>query len=110
MKLPNAEQALVEPRKLTRYLLNLDHVDGHSKAVFFLGHGFTRRGWRALAAALRKHALHDVATVETVIYGVKYTIIAPMDLPDGTTRRVLSVWIVDVGSDRPRVVSAYPND
>ncbi len=111
MKIPNVANAIVETKKITRYLLNLEHDDGESKARFFLGHGFTRRGWRRLAGALRQHArLHEVVEFETVIYGVKYTVIGPMQLPDGTVRDVLSCWIIDNGSDAPRLVTAYPND
>jgi len=34
-KLPNAEQAFIDARKITAYLLNRAHPFGGAKAVFF---------------------------------------------------------------------------
>ena len=45
MKLPNAEQAVVDEAKLTRYLLDLTHPSGGPKAIFFLAHGFSLSDW-----------------------------------------------------------------
>lgn len=35
MKLPKGDQAIVDPRKVTDYCLNLDHDDGKHKARLF---------------------------------------------------------------------------
>ena len=43
MKLPNAENAYVEERKITAYLLDPEHEEGGSKARFFLAFGSGRR-------------------------------------------------------------------
>ena len=62
MKLPNVEAAVVSDDKITGYLLSPTHRDGHHKAAFFLGFGFTRDAGQTLAAALLRHAAdHEVA-------------------------------------------------
>lgn len=50
MKLPNADDAIVEEQKLTGYLLNPDHPRG--KAGFFLALGYTRDTWPLLRTDL----------------------------------------------------------
>jgi hypothetical protein len=109
-RMPNAHDVIIEHRKITRYLLNLEHEDGGPKARFFLAHGFTRCGWRRLSSALRQHALFGVLSVEPVIYGVKYEIIGPFPMPDGVIRELRSVWMIDVGASSPRLITAYPAD
>ena len=52
MKLPNAEQAVVEREKITDYLLNPTHRYGASKAAFFADFGFRLDEWEQLADAL----------------------------------------------------------
>jgi len=39
--MPNARQCMVEDKKLSGYLLNIDHEHGRAKAIFFLSFGFT---------------------------------------------------------------------
>ena len=43
MKLPNAQLAFIDPKKITEYLLNATHRYGASKAFFFSGFGFDER-------------------------------------------------------------------
>ena len=110
MKLPNAENAYAEERKITAYLLNPAHPDGVSKARFFLAFGFSATEWRVFERALIEHAqTHDVVEVEHTSYGVKYVIIGAIETPDGRNpERVRVVWQIDRGSSRPRLVGAYP--
>ena len=42
-KLPNASCAYVEEKRITTYLLDLNHRDGKSKAKFFRNRGFAPR-------------------------------------------------------------------
>ena len=46
MKLPNAEQAIVEQAKIVDYLLNPAHPDNGGKVAFFLSLGFNREAWQ----------------------------------------------------------------
>jgi hypothetical protein len=62
MKLPNLEQAIVPPEKITDYLLSITHEDGKHKAAFFMGFGFTVESWEELAEALIDHAAKQDVT------------------------------------------------
>ena len=65
MKLPHAENAYVEERKVTAYLLDPVHPAGGSKARFFQAFGFTASEWRVFERALIDHGQrHDVVEVE----------------------------------------------
>lgn len=104
---------LVSEDKLTRYLLDLDHPQGGSKAKFFLARGFTRDAWNDLAQALCAHvgsplgkgivADHPVLKEEK-----RFVVEGPLVCPDGTAPRVKAVWKFHEGSDTAVLVTAYP--
>ncbi len=56
MKLPNRDKAIVPEAKITGYLLDMEHENGHGKAVFFIHFGFSVAKWDILAQALIRHA------------------------------------------------------
>jgi hypothetical protein len=64
MKLPNAENAVVDREKITEYLLNPFHRYGASKARFFGAFGFVAAEWWTFAEALREHARNHVRKCE----------------------------------------------
>jgi hypothetical protein len=47
--------------------------------------------------------------METV-HGKKYIVDGAIETPSGKTPVVRTVWIVDEGSDVPRLVTAYPRE
>ena len=111
MKLPNVHLAVVEPEKIVDYILNPAHPDNGGKAAFFLGLGFRRNEWAPLAAALRKLAeSHPVATSMASPHGRKYIVDGRIETPGRKTPLVRTVWIADLGLDRPRLVTAYPRE
>lgn len=57
MKLPNADQAVVEQKKVVDYLLNEAHPYGRSKARFFaeFGYGLERWYWPNPYARMVRH-------------------------------------------------------
>ena len=82
---------------------------GRGKPGFFIRFGFRPENWRELADALKAAAsAYEVALVEETEFGVKYVIEGPLYAPDGRNPRVRAIWQIDWGSDRPRLVSAYP--
>jgi hypothetical protein len=86
-KLPNAERALVDIRKLRDYSLNPEHDEGKHKArVFKAALGFTR----ADAQKLREMYVIDFTTP-----GLHGNVI------------IRTAWIVEVDTDFPRLVSCY---
>jgi len=104
MHLPNAHLAIVEPEKLTGYLLNSAHLMGASKARFFSDFGFRTEEWWVLAEALRGHGQqHEVAKVKATDFGPRYEIEGELPAP-----RIRTVWQVDNGEIAPRLITAYP--
>jgi hypothetical protein len=109
MKLPGAERAFVDPAKVRDYLLNVDHPVGHSKARFFGALGFTRARWPALYGALLDLAVRGEATIgEPSPYGQKYEIHATISGPAEREAYIVTVWIVLLDEDFPRLVTAFP--
>ena len=108
MKLPNANEAIVDLHKLTEYCLNPDHPRGKHKARVFrnaLGIG------RADASELRSRVLQAVLEErcdqgESDIYGTRYIVDFTWHLHDkeGTVR---TTWIVKRSETRPRLTSCY---
>ena len=111
MKLPNAEHAVVEEAKITRYLLNLESKDGHGKAKFFLAHGFSLARWYELEETLLWHAVaHDVVRIIDRIHDRLYVIEGETSTPDGRSPYIRSVWQIEYGRETPRLISAYPRN
>ncbi len=95
--------------KIVDYLLSTTHPVGRHKAVFFLGHGFSRSEWQLLADALLYHAsANEVLKNEETPFGVRHVVEGEMETPDGRKPFVRSVWFVDHDSKTPRFVTAYP--
>jgi hypothetical protein len=103
--IPNLDRATIEPRKLSEYLLNLDHPKGGAKAKFFLANGFAND---TLAAALVAHTAGAEAIVTTTPFSVLYAVEGPLDMPSGRSRQVRAVWEIRNGETAPRLVTAYP--
>ncbi|MCC6802471.1 MAG: hypothetical protein IT319_06280 [Anaerolineae bacterium] len=109
MKLPNTESAVVAEAKIIRYLLDLTHPVGRSKAAFFLGFGFTLEAWKVMANALLQHAAeYEVVKVESTEDGDRYVIEGSIQTPDGRDPFVRSIWFVERGQRVPQFVTAYP--
>ena len=109
MKLPNADQAIVEREKIVAYLLNPAHRHGANKARFFGDYGFRVEEWQRLAAALREHGqTHDVAGTRETGFGPRYSVEGKLPAPDGRRPFVRSVWQFDHGTVAPRLITAYP--
>ncbi len=108
MKLPNAENAVVEMEKLLGYCLNPNHTRGKHKARVFLSScGLTAEHADDLRDALLEAALNlDADVGEEDDYGQRYVIDLEVAGPTGAAS-VRSAWIVRYGEDFPRFVSCY---
>jgi hypothetical protein len=109
MKLPNREKAYIPLPKLHNYLLSKIHSIGKWKAGFFLSLGFDA----TKADDLERHLIaiahsEDVREVMSSTHGTKYVVDGLLQAPDGRSVQMRTVWIIDVGEDRPRFVTAYP--
>lgn len=109
MKVPFAENAVVDLRKLSDYLLDSDHIEGRHKAIL----------WRAALDISAENA-HDVSTflLEAVRsndakmgklddYGQRYTVDFVLEWR-GKSAIIRSGWIICHGSNVPRLTTAYP--
>jgi Domain of unknown function (DUF6883) len=109
MTLPNAENAIIDEEKLTRYLLDISHRRGGSKTKLLLSLGNAPNRWDRLADDLRReHLTADVVEQRETIWGTRYEIVAPLTAPTGDTMLFRSTWQIDLGSDRPRLITMYP--
>ncbi len=107
MKLPNGDKAVVPDDKLYGYLLNEGHETQPGHAVLFrVLLGITPANADRLRSALLDAAAGQPARYgDPSPFGVKYEIEFEMDGPRGRYT-VLSVWIIEHGKDRPRLVTA----
>ena len=109
MKLQNLGQAVVRTEKISDYLLSSTHPAGRHKARFFVRVGFQPSVPEALTQAILEHARsNEVATVERSLFGIRYTIDGMLISPDGRNPRIRVIWFVELGSDIPYLVTAYP--
>ena len=106
----NVETFEIPHGKIVKYLLDVAHVEGGSKAKFFLGKGFRVEAPQELADALAVQALTNWPGSTSVgVYGMKHRIVAPLGCPDGSTPTIIAVWIVERSSRSARFVTAYPS-
>lgn len=111
MNIPNAANCIVETEKVRDYLLNLLHPAGKGKAAFFTAMGFRQQDWEVLAMALRQMIRRVPVTISmTTRHGQKYIVDGPLVTPTGQIPPIRTVWVIDSGTDRPRLVTAYPID
>lgn len=109
MLIPNAENAVVEIRKLRDYCLNLEHDEGKHKARLFS----TILGMTAdNAEELRQMLLEVVKTHEAQLgrrdeYGQRYTLDFRIEWQDKSAT-LRSGWIIEHDSDIPRLTTCYP--
>ena len=107
MKLPNSDSVQIDKVKITKYLLSSINEEG--KAGFFTRFGFSVAEWDLLATALRQHVTnHNVTQVIQNIHGTKYVIEGILMTPDGRNPSVRSVWLIEMGKQAARLITAYP--
>jgi hypothetical protein len=108
MRLPNAERAEVDPRKLTEYCLSPTHPVGkHKAAVFRAALGLTAADAEALSGWLLRAAGSEEAVAErTDEFGARFRI--DFEAVTATGRATIrSAWIVRTGEDFPRLTTCY---
>ena len=109
MKLPHADRAEIDPGKLGRYLLSETHPVGKAKARFFREAGFDESTIEFLVRELLQIArTGEVVGIFTTVHGQKYVLEGDLEAPSGRRLRVRTIWIIDRGQERPRLVTAYP--
>ena len=109
MKVPNAEHAVVDIRKLRDYCLNSTHDDGKHKArLFAAALGMTANDAEELRDALLQAAkTYEAQLGRRDAYGQRY-IVDFMHPWRGRQAMIRSAWIIEHDSDIPRLTTAYP--
>jgi hypothetical protein len=109
MVLPRTEDAVVDVAKVRDYLLSHEHPIGRFKAVFFESLGYARVDWMRLQSDLLDLCRsHDAVEGQASQFGRKYEVRGTLKGPSGREAEVVTVWVVLVGEDVPRFVTAYP--
>jgi len=109
VKLPCAQQAIIDPAKVRDYLLSETHPVGRFKAPFFRSLGYAVDRWEELGHALHKLAVDGMAeSTESNQYGQKYRVVGTLRGPSEREARVVTIWIVLRGEEVPRFITAYP--
>ena len=107
--MPNRKGAFIQSEKLTGYLLSETHSVGKSKAKFFRELGFDEENVAILEKDLLKIALfQEVTETVTTQHGIKYVIVGTINIPRSKQVNILTVWIIDLGQETPRFVTARP--
>jgi hypothetical protein len=108
MKLPNAENAIVDIGKLRDYCLSPTHLRGRHKArVFQSALNLTLDDAVEFQAALKQAAVGGEAVLgATDSYGIRYIIDFELSRRDHTAI-VRSCWIVPFDSEFPRFLTCY---
>ena len=109
MTIPNAENAVVELRKLKDYCLNTEHRTGKHKARLFLSMlGMSAKD----ASRLQEILLAAVKSHEAKLglcdaFKQRYTIDFVLKWKNESAV-IRSSWIIEVNSQIPRLTSCYP--
>ena len=109
MLIPHAERAVVDIRKLRDYCLNPMHREGKQKARLFAA---VLDMTADDAVDLREILLQAVKTHDAQLgrrdeYGQRYRVDFPFEWQD--KRAIIrSAWIIEHGSNTPRLTSCYP--
>lgn len=107
LALPNAERAVLEPDKFTKYLFNKDNPRGYAKGVAFTSRlGYDIDSWDDLMEEIRSRAvLFPVRQKGDAGHGMKYEQQMILYGKKGTPANVVVSWIDEDGI--PRMTSAY---
>ncbi|MEH2006475.1 DUF6883 domain-containing protein [Nostoc sp.] len=107
--LPNRENAVVDIRKLRDYCLNPQHDEGKHKARIFSSIlGMTTDNAEELRQIILKVVkTHEVCLARHDEFGQRYTLDFTLEWQDRSAT-IRSAWIIEEGSDIPRLTTCYP--
>jgi hypothetical protein len=108
MIIPHADRAVVDIRKLRDYCLNPLHDEGKHKArVFAVAPGMTGSDAEQLQhILLQVIKTHDAREGYREAYGQRYVVDFLLEWR-GRQAMIRSGWIIEHGSDHPRLTSCY---
>lgn len=99
----------VARKKITGYLLNMEHAVGRGKAKFFISLGFSPEKPGELEKALSIHPQTAEMQEERLSGdGTSYAFLCDILAPGGKVVCIVSVWHVEQEGATPHFVTAYP--
>src|SRR5579862_3154002 len=106
LKLP--ANTIIDPQKLTRYLLRLRLEDDKSR---FLGlAGYTVEYPERLLRDIQQQILPlDAEIQEQTEYGPKYRIRCKLTGPKGRSLRVVTIWMKENATNQTKFVTLFPD-
>jgi hypothetical protein len=109
MLIPNAENAIVDIRKLRDYSLNPEHKDGKHKARLFAAIlGMTADDAEELRQVLLEIVkLHEAQLGRQDEFGQRYTLDFEISWQNREAR-LRSGWIIEPDSEIPKLTTCYP--
>jgi hypothetical protein len=109
MRIPNAEHAIIDLRKLRDYCLNPHYPEGKHKArLFAAALGMTDADAEPLRdALLQAISVHEATLGRRDGYGQRYQVDFVFAW-QGRQTVLRSGWIIEHGSDIPRLTTCYP--
>jgi filamentous hemagglutinin len=110
VRIPGADQFVIDEAKIRDYLLSPEHRVGSSKAKFFARLGFEHQDWPVLQAELARFAQEDAVLGGSTRFGQKYLVAGTIHGPAGRDAQIVVVWIILDGERFPRFVTAYPGE
>lgn len=93
-------------------MLSLTHEEGKSKAKFFRKIGFNETNIEEFEKALLKIGKsNEVREVDKrkSKYVIKYIIYGLINAPNGKQYKIITVWAINVDSERPHLSTARPS-
>lgn len=108
--LPNCAQAIVPPAKIEHYLLNFEHPQGKTKALFFSKFGYSHGTSIQFVRALRLLACESIVVEveEKPPFGIRITTEGRLRTPDMRNPRVRVGWFLNEMNGIPRLVTVIP--
>ena len=109
MKVPEAEHAVVDIRKLRDYCLNATHARGKHRARLFVAMlGITAVDAQELRTVLLEAVkIPDVQLGRRDAFGQRYNVDFEL-IRHGRRATVRTAWIIENDSDTPRLTSCFP--
>jgi hypothetical protein len=109
MLIPNAENAVVDIRKLRDYCLNSEHNDGKHKARLFSSNlGMTADDAEELRQILLEVVtMHEARLGRQDEFGQRYTVDFTIEWQNRSAT-LRSGWIIEHDSEIPRLTTCYP--
>ena len=107
--LRNAAKAIIDPRKIRDYVLNMSSPEGrHKVRAIWAATGLTQLYYNNLIEQIKQGIVESEAEpIEPIPYGERFRVVTTISGPKGTLR-VGTGWICRTGEDVPRLATLYP--